>query len=252
MSRTKILAGNWKMNLTYSQARSLASNVEKLRVGNNTEVILGCPAPYLDAVNTLVRRNKKVFVAAQNAHHEAKGAYTGETSHQMLHSIGVGHVILGHSERRQYNKETNSLLKKKLNAMIGADMKVIFCCGEPLSIRKKKAQDKYVHKQLKDSLFHLTATQMAQITIAYEPIWAIGTGETATPSQAQSMHKHIRSLLRSQYGTKVANSVSILYGGSVKPKNAKELFGKPDVDGGLVGGASLDFLSFKKILQSFG
>lgn len=246
-----ILAGNWKMNLSYSEARALASSIDKLRIGNNIEVILGCPAPYLDAINALVRSNKKVSVAAQNAHHEAFGAFTGETSHLMLNSIGVNHVILGHSERRQYSKESNRLLKQKLTTMIDAGMKVIFCCGEPLAIRKKKSQDNYVYKQLKDSVFHLTADQMSLVTIAYEPIWAIGTGETATPTQAQSMHKHIRSLIKKQYGNVVAKKTSILYGGSVKPKNAKELFAKADVDGGLVGGASLNFDSFKKILAAF-
>ena len=169
----------------------------------------------------------------------------------MLNSIGVNHVILGHSERRQYSKESNRLLKQKLTTMINAGMKVIFCCGEPLAIRKKKSQDNYVYKQLKDSVFHLTADQMSLVTIAYEPIWAIGTGETATPTQAQSMHKHIRSLIKKQYGNVVAKKTSILYGGSVKPKNAKELFAKADVDGGLVGGASLNFDSFKKILAAF-
>ncbi len=251
MGRTKILAGNWKMNLTYHEARDLASHIEKLKIGSNTEIILGCPAPYLDAVNALVKSNKKVSVAAQNAHHEPSGAFTGETSFLMLKSIGVDHVILGHSERRQYNKESDRLLKQKLTAMIDGGMKVIFCCGEPLTIRKKKSQDNYVYKQLKESVFHLTAVQMSQVTIAYEPIWAIGTGETASPSQAQSMHKHIRSLLKKQYGTTVASDTSILYGGSVKPNNAKELFAKSDVDGGLVGGASLKFESFKKILTSF-
>ena len=248
--RQNIVAGNWKMNLSYEEARMLASDIANIKAPKNTSIILGCPAPYLDVVSTLVSRNPAVSVAAQNAHHEDKGAFTGEVSHSMLSSIGVRHVILGHSERRQYNKESNKLLRQKLDKMIEAGLKVIFCCGEPLSIRKKKAQEKYVEKQLKDSLFQLTREQLSNVCIAYEPIWAIGTGETASPAQAQAMHKHIRSLLKSKYDSSTAESISILYGGSVKPANAKELFAKKDVDGGLVGGASLKSDSFRKIVSA--
>lgn len=250
MKRQKIVAGNWKMNLDYSEARALATELSGVKVPKGTTVILGCPSVYLDVVRALTERNPRVTVAAQNGHQESKGAYTGETSHTMLSSMGIEYVILGHSERRAYNNETNTLLKKKVDCMIQNGMKIIFCCGEPLKIRKKKQQAKFVETQLKQSLLHLSKEEMSQVTIAYEPIWAIGTGETASPAQAQAMHKHIRSLLKAKYGSGTAASTPILYGGSVKPSNAKELFSKKDVDGGLVGGASLKAASFKSIIAS--
>ena len=250
--RKKIAAGNWKMNLDINQARELCTEIKNSKIPKDVEVILGCPAPYLYTLASLLQGQTRVHVAAQNASQHDKGAYTGEISHNMLTSVGVKYVIIGHSERREYYKETNTVLKEKVNKLIDKGFKVIFCCGEPLSVREKKQQDRYVENQLKSSLFQLSVEQMKSIIIAYEPIWAIGTGVTASPAQAQSMHKYIRSLLKSKYGDTSAKNTSILYGGSVKPSNAKELFSKADVDGGLVGGASLKADSFGAIIQSFG
>ncbi len=250
--RKKIAAGNWKMNLDINQARELCTEIKNSKIPKDVEVILGCPAPYLYTLASLLQGQTRVHVAAQNASQHDKGAYTGEISHNMLTSVGVKYVIIGHSERREYYKETNTVLKEKVNKLIDKGFKVIFCCGEPLSVREKKQQDRYVENQLKSSLFQLSVEQMKSIIIAYEPIWAIGTGVTASPAQAQSMHKYIRSLLKSKYGDTSAKDTSILYGGSVKPSNAKELFSKADVDGGLVGGASLKADSFGAIIQSFG
>jgi len=249
--RQKIAAGNWKMNLNCHEARQLTYDICSSKVPKDVKVILGCPTPYLETINTLANSNSKVSIAAQNAHQADKGAFTGETSHSMLSSIGIDHVIIGHSERRQYFKETNAILKAKVTTLVQNNFTVIFCCGEPLAVRKSKKQKAYVEKQLKQSLFHLDAKQMKQIVIAYEPIWAIGTGVTASPAQAQEMHAFIRSLLQNQYGKSSAANTSILYGGSVKPANAKELFSKKDVDGGLVGGASLTADSFNQIIRSF-
>ncbi len=249
--RRKIAAGNWKMNLTETEARELTSAISDKKIPNDVTVILGCPAPYLSLTQALTKSNKNIHISAQNAHQESKGAYTGEISHNMLSSIGVDHVIIGHSERREYFNESNNLLKKKVEVLIENGFQVIFCCGEPLKVRKSKKHKAYVEKQLKESLFHLSSTQLKNVIIAYEPIWAIGTGVTASPAQAQDMHKYIRSLIRKNYTQKTASELSILYGGSVKPANAKELFGKQDVDGGLVGGASLNAESFNKIIRSF-
>lgn len=249
--RRKIAAGNWKMNLSFSEARDLCTAINMTKVPSGTEVILAVPAPYLYILNAITERNKSVHIAAQNLHSKEKGAFTGETSPQMLTSIGVKYVLVGHSERRQYNKETNAELKAKVDIALANRLSVIFCCGEPLAIRKKKTQDTYVAKQLKESLFHLTADQLDSIVVAYEPIWAIGTGVTASPAQAQQMHKSIRSLVSKNYNSRVAAKLPILYGGSVKPANAKDLFSRADVDGGLVGGASLKADSFTNIIKSF-
>ena len=250
--RKKIAAGNWKMNLDINQARELCTEIKNRKIPKDVDVILGCPAPYLYTLASLLQGQTRIHVAAQNASQHDKGAYTGEISHTMLNSVGVNHVIIGHSERREYFKESNTILKEKINKLVEKGFNVIFCCGEPLNIRNKKQQDKYVETQLKASLFQLSVEQMKSVVIAYEPIWAIGTGVTASPAQAQSMHKYIRSLLKSKYGNACAKSTSILYGGSVKPGNAKELFSKADVDGGLVGGASLNADSFDTIIRSFG
>jgi len=249
--RQKIAAGNWKMNLSSAEARQLTYDVCSKKIPKGVKVILACPTPYLSDIGTLAGSNSKVQVAAQNVHSADKGAFTGETSHKMLSSIGINCVVVGHSERRQYFKESNKLLKAKVDTLVKNDFTVIFCCGEPLNIRKAKKHKSYVEKQLKESLFHLNITELGKIIIAYEPIWAIGTGVTASPAQAQEMHKHIRSLIAKNYTKKAAIGISILYGGSVKPKNAKELFSKKDVDGGLVGGASLTGESFNKIIRSF-
>ena len=249
--RQKIAAGNWKMNLSSSEARQLTYDICSKRIPKGVKVILGCPTPYLSVIHTLAGANSNVQVAAQNVHTADKGAFTGETSHRMLSSIGLNCVIVGHSERRQHFKESNKILKAKIDILVKNGFTVIFCCGEPLSIRKSKKHKTYVEKQLKESLFHLSSTELEKIIIAYEPIWAIGTGVTASPAQAQEMHKHIRGLIAKNYNKKAAEGTSILYGGSVKPKNAKELFSKKDVDGGLVGGASLTSESFNQIIRSF-
>ena len=191
-----------------------------------------------------------VFVAAQNCSANKNGAFTGEVSAEMLQSIGLKYVIIGHSERREYNHETNEELARKINIAMDHKLAPIFCCGEPLPIREANTQNSYVETQLKESLFHLSADQIKNFIIAYEPIWAIGTGKTASSDQAQEMHAHIRSVLANQYGSEISDTVSILYGGSVKAANAVEIFGQPDVDGGLVGGASLVATEFAGILNS--
>ena len=248
--RRKIAAGNWKMNLSFSEARDLCSEINNVKIPSGVEVIMAVPSPYLYVLNAIAR-NKSVSIAAQNLHSKDSGAFTGETSHKMLSSIGINYVLVGHSERRQYNKESNAELKAKVDIALANGLSVIFCCGEPLSIRKKKTQDAYVAKQLKESLFHLSAEQLASVIVAYEPIWAIGTGVTASPTQAQQMHKSIRGLVSKNYTSKVAAQLPILYGGSVKPANAQDLFSRADVDGGVVGGASLDAASFTAIIKSF-
>ena len=249
MKRQKIAAGNWKMNLTMAQARKLVTDIKYGKRPSNVKVILGVPYPYLYVLNSITGKNMNV--AAQNLHHETKGAYTGEISSDMLKSIGTGYVIIGHSERRAHNKESNTILKQKVSRAISDGLKIIFCCGEPLKVRKSKKHQAHVRKQLDASLLHLDKSDMKNVIVAYEPIWAIGTGETASPAQAQEMHKSIRSHLKSAYGKSTAESISILYGGSVKPANAKALFSKSDVDGGLVGGASLKADSFLSIINSF-
>ena len=184
-------------------------------------------------------------------HFADNGAYTGEISAAMLKSIGVNTVILGHSERRAYFNETDELLAKKVDAALKNDLRVIFCFGEELADRKAGNEEKVVESQIKNALFHLEASAFKNIVLAYEPVWAIGTGETASPEQAQDMHKYIRKTLNNKYGSQVANDMTILYGGSVKPNNAKEIFSKPDVDGGLIGGAALNAEDFYAIINAF-
>jgi triosephosphate isomerase len=194
--------------------------------------------------------HKNVFVAAQNCSNKKNGAFTGEVGVEMLQSLNIQYVIIGHSERREYYNETHALLAEKLNILLENKMHPIFCCGEPLQIREAGTQNDYVQKQLEESLYHLSAEQLQQTVIAYEPIWAIGTGKTASSEQAQEMHAFIRSSLSKKYGQEIADTISILYGGSVKGNNAKELFSQPDVDGGLVGGASLIAEEFVAIINA--
>jgi triosephosphate isomerase len=199
-----------------------------------------------------VAEEMNYHAAAQNCHHKTAGAYTGEVSVEMLQSIGVHYCVIGHSERREYNGETNAMLAAKVNLCLETGITPIFCCGEPLEIREAGTQNEFVAAQLKESLFHLSADQIQGLIIAYEPIWAIGTGKTATTAQAQEIHQFLRSVIAAQYGSAVANEIPILYGGSVKANNAAELFASPDVDGGLVGGASLvaqDFIAIIKALK---
>jgi len=201
-------------------------------------------------INSEVADEDNYFVSAQNCYHKKSGAYTGEISVEMLHSLNINYCVVGHSERREFFLETNAILADKVNLCLESFITPIFCCGEALAIREAGTQNEFVTKQLQQSLFHLTPEQIKGIVIAYEPIWAIGTGKTATTAQAQEMHAHLRSVIASKYGETIANLVPILYGGSVKANNAKELFSCPDVDGGLVGGASLVAADFIEIIRS--
>ena len=251
MSRRKIAAGNWKMNTTFQTGMELASKISEANIPSDVEVILGIPSVYLKSAIDMLQQVPRVEVAAQNCHSKEKGAYTGEISTAMLSSISCQNVIIGHSERREYFHESSAELAEKVDRAFAQNLSTVFCCGEPLKIRKDGSQNEYVCKQIAESLFHLDADQFSQLVIAYEPIWAIGTGETASPEQAQEMHSAIREFIANKYGKSVADIIPILYGGSVKAANAKEIFGQPDVDGGLVGGASLDAEQFEKIINSF-
>ncbi|MGN6292345.1 MAG: triose-phosphate isomerase [Chitinophagaceae bacterium] len=252
--RKQIAAANWKMNLSFQQGEKLLNDIltAKIALADHQEVIFAVPYPYLLMTRSEVAEEKNYYTAAQNCYHKKSGAYTGEVSAEMLHSIGVPYCVIGHSERREYFNESNAVLADKLNLCLENFITPIFCCGEPLSIREQGTQNEFVATQLKESLYHLPAEKIKDIVIAYEPIWAIGTGKTATTEQAQEMHAYLRSALAAQYGKDIAAQISILYGGSVKANNAKELFSCPDVDGGLVGGASLvaaDFIDIIKALK---
>ena len=249
--RTKIVAGNWKMNKTFEEANLLTAEVMALaakEVKGNAKMILCVPFPYLAAIKAQLG-NSPVQVGAQNCSEHDAGAYTGEVSAGMLKSMGIPYVILGHSERRQYFGENGPLLAKKVDKALANALTPIFCCGEPLEIREKGTHEALVRKQVEEGLFHLSSDLMRRVIIAYEPVWAIGTGKTASTQQAQDMHLVIRKQLSAQYGEFVAQAIPILYGGSVKPDNAKELFSCPDVDGGLVGGASLKARDFIDIVK---
>ena len=250
--RKQIAAANWKMNLTLQQAETLTADLmaAPIELKENQEMVFGVPFPYIMNIEKKIAGRQRVYVAAQNCYNKVSGAYTGEVSVEMLKSIGVPYVIIGHSERREYFKESNETLADKINLCFEYGLKPIFCCGEALEIREAGTQNSFVENQLKESLFHLSAEQLTGFVIAYEPIWAIGTGKTATSAQAQEMHAHVRNVLAAKYGNNVANSISILYGGSVKAANAKEIFGQPDVDGVLVGGASLMAAEFTIIASS--
>ena len=249
--RQKIAAGNWKMNNTLEESVALAQALVDAGSPSDVLTILGVPYVYLDRINQIVSGAQNIEVAAQNAHQEQSGAYTGEISVKMLSSIGIKYVILGHSERREYFGESDELLLAKTNTVLGAGQIPIFCCGEPLAIRKAGTHIEYVIDQLKNSIFKLSADDFSKIIIAYEPIWAIGTGETASPQQAQEMHEEIRNAIAEVYGGEIADGTSILYGGSVNAANAKDLFSNKDVDGGLVGGASLKADVFVQVMNGF-
>ncbi|WP_343690563.1 triose-phosphate isomerase [Chitinophaga sp.] len=250
--RKKIVAGNWKMNLTLAQGEQLINDVlaAGLHLQEGQEVVFATPFPYLVKAKALIRNNPGFFLASQNSASEKSGAYTGEVSAEMLQSVGVDYVILGHSERREYFQESNAVLAKKIDLALANGLKPLFCCGEPLEVRKAETQNEFVAKQLEESLYHLTEEQLKNVVIAYEPIWAIGTGLTASAAQAQDMHAFIRSQIAAKYGREAALNISILYGGSAKPSNAVELFSCPDVDGGLIGGASLVAADFVAIIKA--
>lgn len=240
------------MNCTYQQAEKLLSDILNagIALAPHHEVMFAVPFPYLIMTNSGVAEEQNYFAAAQNCYNKTSGAYTGEVSAEMLQSIGIQYCVIGHSERREYFGESNKMLAEKIDRCLESSITPIFCCGEALAIREAGTQNSFVETQLRESLFHLTAEQFSNIIIAYEPIWAIGTGRTASAQQAQEMHAHLRSVLQAQYGAAVADEVSILYGGSVKANNARELFSCPDVDGGLVGGASLVADDFAEIIRS--
>jgi len=250
--RKQIAAANWKMNLNLQEANELLDEIvgKNIELSEDQEAVFAVPFPYLLLAKGKLRTSKNFFVAAQNCYTKESGAYTGEVSAPMLASCEINYVIIGHSERREYFNENNFTLSQKVDVCLKNGLKPFFCCGESLAIREGGTQNEYVETQLKESLLHLEADQIRNFVIAYEPIWAIGTGKTATAEQAQEMHAHIRNILKEKYGNEVAETISILYGGSVKASNAKEIFGKPDVDGGLVGGASLKALEFAEIIQS--
>lgn len=246
--RTKIVAGNWKMHKNAEETEDLLNDlIDKLPNDVEARVIV---APTFVNLSSAVEHLQftNIGVAAQNMHQLEAGAFTGEISADMLKSIGVDIVILGHSERRAYFYETDALLAEKVNTALKHDLEVIFCFGEELKDRQSEQHFNIVENQLKDGLFHLEAKAWENIILAYEPVWAIGTGETASPEQAQEMHEFIRQTVKTKFGAEVAENVSILYGGSVKPENAKEIFGKPDVDGGLIGGAALKATDFSAIV----
>ncbi len=249
--RRKIVAGNWKMNKVYEEGRELAQEVVGKMQPSDVEVILAPPYIHLRNVHNTISKTSKLYLAAQNCHQNESGAYTGEVSVSMLKSTGVEYVIIGHSERREFNKESHELLAEKVNAVLKQGLTPIFCCGEQLPVREAGTHVEFVSKQLKDSLFHLPTEEFEKVLVAYEPVWAIGTGVTASPQQAQDMHHDIRNLLAEKYGKEVADKTPILYGGSCKPSNAKELFNQADVDGGLIGGAALKADDFIQIVNSF-
>jgi len=235
------------MNTTVSEGATLLRELASNSTPSDVEVIICAPATHLASLVG----HSGVKIGAQNMYHEDKGAYTGEISPIMLKDLGVEYVLVGHSERREIFGESDDMLASKLNKALEFGLKPIFCFGEPLEIRKEGTHIAYVQKQLENGLFHLSKEEMGKVVLAYEPIWAIGTGETASPEQAQEMHAAIRNMLTGKYGQEVAANTTILYGGSVKPHNAKELFSKSDVDGGLVGGASLKADGFTEIANSF-
>lgn len=251
--RKNIVAGNWKMNTTIQEgielARTISDMVSQLD-DSNIKVAIAPPFTHLSEIAKVINPDK-ICLAAQNCASEESGAYTGEVAPAMLAELGVMAVLLGHSERRAYFKEDHDTLARKVKLVLKNNMKPIFCCGEVLEERESNIQNEVVSKQLDESLFHLSADEIQNCIIAYEPVWAIGTGKTATAGQAQEIHLFIRSLLISKYGEEIANDITILYGGSCKPSNAVELFSNPDVDGGLIGGASLKSDDFLGIITAF-
>lgn len=249
--RKNVVAGNWKMNTTLEEGVELANQINSLLKGKkvNCDVVVCVPFTHLTSVNAVLEP-ELVKLGAENCSEHEKGAYTGEVSAAMVKSTGATHVILGHSERRQYFGENNEQLLAKTKLALANGLTPIFCVGEVLEERENGSYNEVVKGQV-EALFELSAEDFGKIIIAYEPVWAIGTGKTATAEQAQDMHAHIRKVVEEKYGKEVADNTSILYGGSCKPSNAKELFAKPDVDGGLIGGAALQAESFLGIIDSF-
>lgn len=252
--RKKIVAGNWKMNMDYNEGLSLFSeivNMVKDEVTGAQQAVVCSPFIHLHSLAQLAKGYDKIAIGAQNAHQNESGAFTGETSAKMVKSTGAAYVILGHSERRQYFGENNELLAKKTDTVLANGLKPIFCIGETLDEREANQHFDVIKTQLAEGLYHLSAEQFGQVVIAYEPVWAIGTGKTATSDQAQEIHAFIRKEIAAKYGQQVADDTTILYGGSANPKNAPELFAQPDIDGGLIGGASLKSRDFLDIVKVF-
>ncbi len=252
--RYKIVAGNWKMNLNQNEAIQLTNDINQYLSNNNlpkqVKVAIHPPLPYLaNCVNYISEKNNAVFgVGGQNCYTQTSGAYTGETSPEMLKDIGCQYVLIGHSERRKYFNESHAFLAEKVKKVLETGLTPIFCCGEQLDIREAGTHEAHVGTQLRESLFDLSKEDFSKIIIAYEPVWAIGTGVTASPEQAQDMHAALRQLIANQYDKDIAENTTILYGGSCKPANAASLFSQADVDGGLIGGASLKAESFTEII----
>ncbi|MBC7743929.1 MAG: triose-phosphate isomerase [Flavobacterium sp.] len=252
--RKKIVAGNWKMNLNYTEGVSLFSEIVNMvndEVIGNQKVVICSSFIHLSAISHLAKSHPKVSVGAQNCHQTQSGAYTGEVSASMIQSIEVKYVIIGHSERRQYFSETNLILSEKVDAALKHELTPIFCIGETLEQRNNNTHFTVLKSQLSEGVFNLDESEFKKLIIAYEPVWAIGTGLTASPEQAQEIHEFIRKEIAVQYTQAVADECSILYGGSCNSKNAAELFAKPDIDGGLIGGASLKSRDFVDIIKSF-
>lgn len=252
MARKKIVAGNWKMNLSPAAANELvtALTTKNISLPEHTEVVIAPPYVYVSTVAELLQGANGFFVAGQDCHQNVSGAYTGDVSAAMLKGLGCKYVILGHSERRGYHQEDNALLALKVNTALAEGLDVIFCCGESLEIREAGAQNDFVNNQIAEGLFHLEPKDISRVVIAYEPIWAIGTGKTASAAQAQEMHANIRSVVAGQYGQEAAGNMTLLYGGSCNAQNAQELFAQPDIDGGLIGGAALKADDFAAIIAA--
>ena len=252
MSRKKIVAGNWKMNLNWIEAFDLATAIkQKSETIKGVQKLIFPPLPYLQMLSVIFEEEDNFYIGAQNCSEHEKGAYTGEVSADMIESAGGTYVLVGHSERRAYFSETNEQLVNKIQQALKSGLNVIFCFGEQLNERKNNTHFATVKTQLLEVLKHYPKEQIENLVLAYEPVWAIGTGETATPAQAQEMHAFVRKTLSELFSAEVANNMSILYGGSCNAQNAKELFSCEDVDGGLIGGASLKAEDFCTIMDSF-
>jgi triosephosphate isomerase len=252
--RKKIIAGNWKMNLSLEEGQKLTSEIVNMYKDENIKdviAVLNPPFPHIYPLKKLIGDAPGIALGAQNCSDKESGAFTGEVSAKILASFGIDYVILGHSERREYFKETNEFLGKKVVAALASGLTPIFCCGESLEIRNSGTHEANVKYQLTESLFDLSAEDISKVVIAYEPIWAIGTGKTASSDQAQEMHLSLRRHIAAKYGKEIANNISILYGGSMNAANAADLLSKPDVDGGLIGGASLKSRDFLDIIKSY-
>jgi triosephosphate isomerase len=251
MNRKKIVAGNWKMNKTLPEAIELTGEILEQSNSSSCVKIILPPFPFIHTINALIKNKPDFFVGAQNMHDLDSGAFTGEISAVALTSVGANYVLVGHSERRTYFNESADFLKNKINSALKHQLSPIYCFGESLAERESGQFKEIIAQQLKESIFHLSADEIKNIVLAYEPVWAIGTGRTASPEQAQEVHAFIRQLVKNHYSEDEANRVSILYGGSCNAQNAQQLFAMPDIDGGLIGGASLKAVDFVTITHSF-